>query len=273
MKFDIVIPHLNYPHLRKSLLKLRQNTPSENLGKVILIDQNEKMPQVEDLIDIHVRLPSQGFSKACNIGIRLSDAEFVGCMNDDVEIMHPKWVQGIEETFRRYGNALCVNPGSPRNPAFSGGPAVNAPGFDYKENWTEEEYDKMVNEIGKGAILDGICMFFVIFRREILDKLPGIIPGKAWFDEDYKFSGGQDYQMDRTAYMSGYRCLGTGLSYVFHWWGETVRLDGKTGVKYDHTFIRKNGLFDEQGNLLEGPDIYGKKGSKDIPPVVLRNYN
>ena len=221
-KMDVVYPHLNYKNIKKSLHTLRERTPKENLGKVILINQSgETREDLDKFVDIHVKIKNQGFARACNLGIRLSDSPFVACMNDDVEIVHSKWIEGIVETFNRYDNALCVSPSSPRNPAYSGGPGANHPGFDHKEEWTEEDYDRMVAEIGKGHIYDGICMYAPIFNREKLDKLPGIIPGKAWFDELFFPGGGDDYCVNVRAYVSGMRCIGSGLSYVWHWWGET----------------------------------------------------
>lgn len=266
-KIDFIIPHLNYSGLRKTLETIRNKTPKENVGKIILIDQNsEGYQQVDDLIDIHIKIKNQGFARANNLGIRLSDAEFVACWNDDCEVIHPKWIQGIEETFRRYGNALCVNPASPRNPSYSGGPPVDDPLFIYKEDITEEEYDKLVTELGKGFVVDGICMFAPIFRRELLERVKGVIPGKCWFDEAFFPGGGEDYDLNRRAYLSGMRCLGTNLSYIYHWWYKTKRPDtGKEGVKYDNYFNQKWLTPD-----CQEPDIYGKQGLKTVPLNKIR---
>lgn len=180
------------------------------------------------------------------------------------------------ETFRRYDKqALCVNPSSPRNPRASGDIPVNHPGFDYKEDWTEEDYDKMVSEIGKGHVIDGICTFASVFNRERLDKVFGSIPGKCWFDEFFYPGGGEDYDLNRRAYMTkipendyhGYRMLGTGLSFVWHWWYSTKRAsDGVAGVKYcGSAWTDKWGTADG-GN----PDIYGKVGKQTIPDNIIR---
>ena len=272
-KMDVVIPHLNNPGLRKSLETLRQRTPKENLGKVILIDCNpDGYQQVDDLVDIHIKMENQGFARNNNLGIRLSDAEFVGCMNDDVELIHPKWINGIVETFNRYSTALCVNPASPRNPRCSGCEPVDHPSFPHKDEWTEEEYDKLLTEVGKGYVIDGICMFFPIFRREMLEKLPGSIPGKCWLDEYFYPGGGEDYDMDRRAYLSGMRCLGSNLAYVYHYWYSTIK-PGATepGVKYDGgLFDRKWGIFDLEGKVIDKADIYGKTGNKNIPLNKIR---
>ena len=268
---DFVIPHLNYKGLRKTLETIGKNTPKENVGKIILIDQNpDSYQQVDDLVDIHIHIENQGYARACNLGIRLSDANFVACMNDDVEIIHPKWIEGIIETFNRYSTALCVSPSSPRNPSLPGGPIVNHPGFSYKEEFTEEDYDKMVNKIGQNHIIDGICMFFPIFKRDILEKIKGVIPGKCYFDENFYPGGAEDYCLNRRAYLSGYRCLGSGLSFCWHWWGETRHpITGKTGVKFDKGFNEKYGIW-KDGKLIEEADIYGRTGNKEIPLNTIR---
>lgn len=195
-KFDVIIPHLNYQDVEKSIRSLRNKTPKENLGKIILINQSGiNYPWIKELIDIHVELPNQGFARANNLGMRLSDAEFVACMNDDVEIIHPSWVEGIIETFRRYDNALCVNPASPRNPRASGDIPIDHPDFPYREEWTDEEYNRLLTEVGKGHVIDGICMWFPIFRKKLLNELPGSIPDRCWFDEIFLTGGGEDYDM------------------------------------------------------------------------------
>jgi hypothetical protein len=198
-------------------------------------------------------------------------------MNDDVEIIHPKWIEGIIETFNRYDTALCVSPSSPRNPRASGAEPIDHVDFPHKEEWTEAEYDALVKNIGKGFVYDGICMYFPIFRREILEKLDGVIPGKCWFNEAYRSGGGEDYHMNYSAYttknednkFAGYRCLGSGLSYVYHFWYSTRREDGIAGVKYDNTFNKLLGKWDGD-TLIEAPDVYGKKGIGKVPMNILR---
>ena len=256
MKIDIVVPHYNNPNLRKSLASLRRNTPPENIGKVILIDQNvDSDDLIEDgLVDIHVRVKPIGFCKASNMGIRLSDAPYVMVLNDDVEFLNKKWVEGIEETFKRYSTAVGVNPSSPRNPGSPGGECVDE--WEYKEDMTDEEYDKMVLTHGKGWIIDGICTYATVFHRERLDRVKGVVPGKAWFDE-YFYNGGEDYDLNRRAYMSGMRMLGTGLSYVWHWWYGSN--DGK--CNFSNKFNEKWG---------DGADIMGTNGPQEVPENIVR---
>lgn len=277
--FDVVIPHLNFSGLRKTLETLRTKTPPHNIHKVIVIDQNpEGYQQIDDLVDVHVRLNKNiGFSRACNMGIRISRQSFVFVCNDDIEFLHPKWVEGIVEVFNAYGKrALGVNLASPRNPISSGGPPQDHKDFPPHDNWTDEEYKKIAeSDVGK-YIYDGVCTWGIIFNREKLEKVESTIPGKCYFDEAFEF-GGQDYALNYNAYLTknedndfqGYRMLG-GKGVVRHLWYSTKK-EGTdiAGVKYDNTFHKKFGLWDGD-RLIEQPDIFGNKGIKKIVKNTIR---
>lgn len=267
-----IVPTLNYEGLRKTLESIRKHTPPNFY--IYLIDMQNKYQDVDDLVDLHIYTEGNnlGYAKAFNTGCRLADTKYVSIWNDDAECIHKKWWDGIEETFGRYGDqALAVNPSSPRNPRAAGEEPVNNMEIDYKEEFTEEDYDLMM-EKGKRHIIDGICMFATIFNKEKLDKVAGVISGKCWMDEYFWPGGGEDYDLNRRGYMTknddnklrGYRCLGTGLSYVWHWWYSTKRVsDGQAAVKHcGHLWPDKWGI---------GADIYGKVGKQLIPNNQIRN--
>lgn len=272
-KMDVVMPHLNYNGVRKSLESLRKHTPPENIGQVILIDQNSEYQEVDDFVDLHIFTNGKnlGYAKCFNTGVRLSDEKFILLVNDDVEFINKRWVDGVIETFNKYETALCVNPSSPRNPRASGEEPINAPGVEYKEEFTDEDYDKLI-EAGKGHVIDGICMFATVFDREKLDKVAGVVPG-AWMDE-YFLAGAEDYDLNRRAYMTrnednnlrGYRCLGTGLSFIWHWWYKTRRVsDGVAGVKH-----AGSKWYDKWGVDV---DLYGKLGKQLIPNNIIKSLD
>lgn len=265
-----VIPHLNYDGLRKTLASIRRNTPPN--FNIILIDQNKEYQKVDEFVDTHVFFPNviTSFAQSVNIGIRLADTKYVSVWNDDCECINKKWWEGIMETFERYETALGVNPASPRNPRAAGAEPIDA--WEYKEDFSDEEYDRMVKELGKGHIIDGICTWATVYDREKLDKVAGVIPGKCWYDEYFYPAGGEDYDLNRRAYMTknkdnklrGYRMLGTGLSYVWHFWYQSKRIsDGKKGVKHCGTqFSDKWGL---------NADLFGKTGKQLIPLNKIRS--
>ena len=270
-----IVVHTNYDGLKKTLESIRKYTPAN--FNIILIDQNPVYQQVDDLVDLHIFTHGKnlGYAKAFNTGIRLSDTKYVSIWNDDAECINSKWWGGIEETFRRYSTtALGVNPSSPRNPRASGEEPVNNMGIDYKDEFPESDYDLML-EKGQGHIIDGICMFATVFDRAKLDKVVGVIPGKAWMDEHFYPGGGEDYDLNRRGYltkneengMRGYRCLGTNLSFIWHWWYSTKRLnDGVAGVKHcGNQWSDKWGTI-EGGNV----DLYGKLGTQISPMNKIR---
>ncbi len=180
-KLDIIIPHLNYPDFQIGIDSLRRNSPQGLINKIIFINQSED--HVPHDVDIEIKCGNLGFAKALNTGLRLSDAPYVMCLNDDVVFLNSKWWDGIEQTFNDYSTALCVNPSSICDPDGVGGTKV-MDGFEYKENYTDEEYTKLLNS----SVIDGICMWGPVFKREKLDQVKGIVLGKAWFDE--KFGNG-----------------------------------------------------------------------------------
>ena len=108
---DIVIPHLVFPQLEKTLRLLRANTPP--CFRVILIDQSRNdnsYLQKEGLVDVIVKTKKNlGFAKACNTGLRISDAEYVMLLNDDVFLLSKTWLQDCMTVFRDRADAAAVN--------------------------------------------------------------------------------------------------------------------------------------------------------------------
>lgn len=263
-KLDVVIPHLNYPDFQVGIDTLRRNTPEGVLNKIIFINQNDA--HLVKNVDIEVKSHNLGFAKAMNTGLRLSDAPFVMLLNDDVVFLNKQWWKGIEDTFNEYSTALCVNPASICDPDGAGGRNIME-GFSYKEDYSDEEYQQLLTAKGTGVI-DGICFWGPVFNREKLDSLKGIVPGKAWLNEAFRYGGGEDYYMNRMAYQQGMRCLGTNSSVVWHWWhGTQIKTTDKDGPHFDNTFYELCGLW-ENGIMIEAPDVYGAKGIKNHQVIV-----
>lgn len=259
-KLDVIIPHLNFADFQIGIDTLRRNTPEGVINKIIFINQSDTH-EVKN-VDIEVKCKNLGFAKAMNTGLRLSDAEYIMCLNDDVVFINKNWWQGIMETFDAYSTALCVNPSSPCDPDGATGTIIKE-GFAYKEDYSDEEYAKLLTP----HVIDGICMWGPVFKRERLDQVPGVIPGKAWFDEAFFPGGGEDYDLNRRGYLAGMRSLGTGRSYVWHWWFKTVHpISNQTGPKDDSpTWFEKW----RDGDVM--PDLYGNAGKKEVPPNQIRN--
>lgn len=259
---DVVIPHLNYEGWTIGLKSLFRNTPEGVINKVFFIDQCKSPHLFEDLPQVvSIRTPNLGFSKAMNTGIRLSDAPYVMCLNDDVVFFNKQWWEGILDTFKDFPNALCVNPSSVCDPDGRGGKVIME-GYQYTEDMDDETYKSLL----KPYCIDGICMWGPVFKRELLDKVRGIIPGKAWFDERFFPGGGEDYDLNRRAYLSGMRCLGSNRSYVWHHWYSTKNDSGVPTVKHD------GGMFKDKWSTEteKDPDLYGAKGLMEVPLNIIR---
>lgn len=245
---DVVVPHLNAPYLVWCLESLRQFTPTGVLASVSVIDQSGKPDLYLRNVDYHVRCREQvGFARAANLGISLGRAPYVMVLNDDCQFLDRRWWYGVMKTFETHPNLLCVNPSSPYNPGHS----CN---FTQPEDIKPSDYSSLLN----GSVLDGICMWAPVFHRQRLNEVKGVKPG-LWFDERFWPGGGEDYDLNRRAALSGMRCVGTGWSWVWHWWHAT-EFGGKKEAKYDGGTFERKWRADDQS-----PDLFGNTGLKDVP--------
>lgn|SRR3990167_8919242 len=177
--------------------------------------------------DVH-RTGNLGHSQGANLGIQLTQTPYVTIMNDDVEFVHKDWWQGIMDTFEQVEKAtptrppLMVNAASIKLPDWSVGKPKGEDHYilPYKENYTDEDWDYLVNQehyvnehltIKPGTVVDGINLYCsVVDTRRLLEV--GLI-------DDYWYPGSaNDYDLCCRASMSGYRCVGTTKSWVFHHW-------------------------------------------------------
>ena len=270
-KLDVVIPHLNYERLNECLETLRTNTPEGVIGKVILVDQNPEKKDYGDLVDIHIRTKNLGYAKACNTGMRLADAQYVMCCNDDVRFVNKKWWDGIEKAFDSDDKIALLNPSTFRDPIAETGEVITMQGMEKyeKEDMPDEVYDRLVVDYWHSS---GFCMFCPIFKRELMDKIAGVVPGRAWFNEAFKIGGGEDYAMQWHIGRSGLKSYSIGMSWVFHWWYQTKHpLSGEIGAKYDSSWLELYSKRDENGNIIDTPDTQGNSGRDDVPVVTIRD--
>lgn len=174
-----------------------------------------------------------GFAQATNLGIRLVDTPYFMMCNDDVEFLHPKWWQGVLDTFEIVEKAtpetpaVIVNPSSTRLPDWSIGKAAGEHHdiIKYKTQYSDADWDFLINEphyvnehleIQPGSVMDGVTMYAsVCDTRRFLEV--------GMLCERYFPGSGEDYDYCCRAYMTGYRSVGTTLSYVFHHWSATFK--------------------------------------------------
>lgn len=168
-----------------------------------------------------------GFQFANNLALKLTNTPYFCFLNDDVEFINKKWWQGVLDTFDKVEKAtpsrpaLLVNVASIKLPDWSVGLPKGQDHYimPYKEEYTDEDWDFLVNEehyvnkyltIMPGSVIDGINLYCSVAKTDLLRKI-GI--------DDFWYPGSAgDYDMADTASMWGYRCIGTTLSWVYHHW-------------------------------------------------------
>ena len=172
-----------------------------------------------------------GFQQAVDLGLRLVDTPYTLILNDDVEMISEHWFQGTMDTFTKVEEAtptrpaLLVNVGSVKLPDWSVGKPKGEDHYilPYKSEYTKEDWDFLVNEdhyvnehltIRKGSVIDGINLYASMIDTKKLLEVGGL--DHLW----YPGSAG-DYDLSCIASMFGYRCVGTTLSWCFHWWSKT----------------------------------------------------
>jgi len=204
-----------------------------------------------------------GHSQGSNLGIRLVETPYFTLLNDDVEFINKGWWQGVLDTFDRVQEAtpdrpaLLVNVGSLKLPDWSLG---RASGNDFyilphKKDYSQEDWDFLVNEdhyinehltLHPGSVIDGINLYCsVADTKKFLDV--------GMLDDRYFPGNANDYDYSCRAYMRGYRCVGTTLSWVYHHWSVTFH-SNEDMQALDIPEIRNGDLNEKWGDRL---DIWG----------------
>ena len=220
-----------------------------------------------------------GHSKASNLGIQLAITPYVTYLNDDVEFVSSKWWDGVMDTFKKVEEAtpdrpaIMVNPASIKLPDWSVG---RKDGDDfyilpYKENYSEEEYDWLVNEkhpvnehltLQPGSMIDGVNLYCSVCDTQKLLEIgltdEWLYPGPA-----------NDYDLSCRAGMFGYRTVGTTLSWVYHHWSVTFHSKEQREQLLQPELVHGD-LREKWGDKL---DIWGVRCSKENCDEVLRTTN
>lgn len=230
------------PDLVERMLEtLHQNT--DNIFYSIVIDQTKYgldmslRDKFKDLIiirspitDVHYT-GNLGFAQATNLGIKLVETPYFMMVNDDVEFLHPGWWDGVLDTFKMVEKAtpdrpaVIVNPASMILADWSVGRAAGAHHFilPYKENYTNEDWEFLVNEdhyvnehltIKPGSVFDGVTLYASVAHTERFLEI-------GYLDERYHPGSGEDYCYSCLASMRGYRSVSTTLSWILHHWSKS----------------------------------------------------
>lgn len=286
---SIVVPTIGYASLKRSLETFRRYSPQDT--KIIVIDQatepvlNQK--DINELTDVYVHVyRALGFAKAMNMGIELSDTRYVCCANDDVELIHPGWWNGVRYWFDSDPKVMGVNPASvkgysnesdnlpcdcpgQRDPVNGNCPVCRS----YKEEYTDDDYWYLMSphtlkscptpNINPTMRLDGCMTWFTVFDREKFDQIKN---NGCWFDEHFYPGGGEDYDLMCRIYDAGYRLNGVFNSWAYHHWSSTVKKNPPKVIES----LRWNRLEGKEGSKWGSNwDGYGRKDkSIPIPPCT-----
>jgi len=237
-----VIPIITDQFISRMLYTLYKYS-QPNSFRVVLVDQvkDRVRPEVWDYIKDKVHLylhPARnlGYAKACNEGaihgLRWGSPYICYC-NDDIEIINPRWLQGIFDTFALDPRIIGVVPMSPRVAGFGYGVDYNPEVLPYKEEYTEAEYDYLLAAdfrdypgrlpknfpvIGqKGTVVDGAAFIMPYFKREAFEKV-------GFLDEHFFPGSGEDYDYLCRTYGKGLRLVSTSYSWVYHLWSKSKDL-------------------------------------------------
>ena len=174
-----------------------------------------------------------GFAQATNLGISLVQTPYFTMLNDDVELVHADWWQGVLDTFDQVEKAtpespaVMVCPASIRLADWSVG-RPDGDNFDilpYKEQYTDKEYHHLVHDehyinehltLKPDSVIDGVTMYACVCNtRRFLEV--------GMLDERYFPGGGEDYDYSCLARMKNFRSVATTKSWVFHHWSSSFR--------------------------------------------------
>jgi GT2 family glycosyltransferase len=211
------------------------------------------------ITDFH-KTGNLGFSKANNLAVQLVSTPYFTMCNDDVEFINDKWWQGVLDTFSQVDKAtpdrpaIIVTPSSVKLPDWSVGRKSGDDFYvlPYKEEYSDEEYNKLVNDehyvnehltLKPDSVIDGITLYCSVFdTHKFLDV--------GYLDESYYPGGAEDYDYCCRASLKGYRCVGTTKSWVFHHWSKSLNANDKEDVK---------GLVQDDLRMGDHNQVWGKR--------------
>lgn len=238
------------------------------------------MKYVSPLIHLYMH-PSRnlGYAMAMNQGIALAlhwGTPYIALANDDIEFINKRWLQGIWDTFAKDPSRIVgVCPMTPRHAGWGYGVPGYPEVLPYKQEYTEEEYDYLlegnftdkkdilpktfpVNNL-KGTVVDGAVFVLPYFKREIFQEI-GLL------DERFFPGSGEDMDFMARAYQKNKRIVSTSLSWIFHHWTKSKDLFGSGEL--EDSYYKPRPYWNNMGDLWpEGHDPWGKREGKLLPRI------
>jgi len=191
MRYDVVVPTLGRPSLRR-LLEALAETAGPRPGRVIVVHDGlagVELPNVAEVAYERLAGPRRGPAAARNVGWRASDAEWIAFLDDDV-VPAPDWAERLATDLADLPGAVAGSQGRIEVPL----PAGRRP--------TDWERNVAGLERARWATAD------MAYRRDALVRLRG-------FDERFDRAYREDTDLALRAERAGFR-LARGSRSVTH---------------------------------------------------------
>lgn len=267
--------------------------------KVVFIDQirggisKNTWDYIKDKTHLYIHCPHYqfGYAKAHNEGIIHGlhwGADIICPSNDDIEIINSKWIDGINKTFELDPRIVGVVPMSPRIPGWGYGLDHNVDILPYKEEYTEEEYQYLLNgdfsdnsavkgdklpetfpKNMKGNIIDGSIFIMPYFKRRVFEEC-------GLMDEHFWPGSGEDMDLMARAYQKDMRIVSSSYSWIWHHLTKSKDLFASGELENEYYKPSHHKYWNNEGELWpEGFDAWGYKtvdGKKVNYPRVKEIY-
>ena len=242
----VIVTYNNLDYTKLCIRSILDKTAYPNY-EIIVVD-NDSTDGTKDYLksiegnNIKVVLNDEnlGFAKANNIGIRLSEGEYVILLNNDT-IVTRGWIMGLLRHFK--GSVGMV------------GPVTNSIGNEAKIN---VEYDNL-NEMdafaeyytnkhfGDEFEIDVLAMFCVAVKREVINRV-GLL------DERYKVGMFEDDDYAIAVKRAGYKIICAEDVFIHHFGGATFKK--YMNSEYREIFDENRKRFEEKWNVKWKPHKY-----------------
>jgi len=220
LKASVIIPNWNGIRFVGMCLDSLQKTTMEEF-EVIVVDNGsadgsrewveEKYPWVR-----LIKLPfNMGFARACNEGMRASQAEYFVLLNNDIEV-EPDWLEELCQGMERHpecgmGTSKMMFLDD-REVFYNTGDLFHA----WSAGGGRGQGEKDVGQYDREEYVFGACAGAGIYRKAMIDRI-------GLFDEDF-FIFAEDVDLNMRSQLQGYKAIYLPRAKVYHIGTATVGL-------------------------------------------------
>jgi len=209
---SIIIPvHNAYEYTCNCVESIKVNTTGDY--EIVLID-NGSTDETKD-IDVAVRFKeNQGFAKAANKGIEISEGNYVCLLNNDV-IVTPGALDLLKQHIDRNEMDIagaCTN-------FCAGKQQILIPEYDNIEELYQRAFRYAMQNKYNYEIADSVIGFCMMFRKKLLIDI-------GYFDEQFGLGNCEDIDFCMRAKKAGYKIGIAKDVYVHHFGGVTHKILG-----------------------------------------------